>query len=229
VGTNLIIAMVDPLNRRTEYTYDSTGRVLTTTRMAGTSEAATTTYTYEPAFHQLATVTDPLQHTWTLGYNAQARLSSSSDPLSHQSTIVLNGARQVTSVTDPLTHQWQTGYLGGDQVSTTNLLGAVSEDPIGLLGGFNLFAYVANNPTGFQDPLGLQIRTPAQGQPPNSTRWHANPDGSVTRRYFGPDGRALQDMDLGQRHGHDPDAPVGLDEEPAPTTRAAVPEGVTTR
>jgi len=36
-------------------------------------------------------------------------------------------------------------------------------------------------------------------------------------------------MDLGQRHGHDPDAPVGLDEEPAPTTRAAVPEGVTTR
>jgi len=125
VGTNLITAVVDPLNRRTEYTYDSTGRVFTTIRMAGTSEAATTTYTYEPAFHQLATVTDPLQHTWTLGYNAQARLTSSSDPLSHQSTIVLNGAGQVASMTDPLTHQWQMGYLGGDQVSTTNPLGAV--------------------------------------------------------------------------------------------------------
>jgi YD repeat-containing protein len=54
VGTNLVTAIVDPLNRRTEYSYDSTGRVLTVTRVAETSEATITTYTYEPSFHQVA-------------------------------------------------------------------------------------------------------------------------------------------------------------------------------
>ena len=64
MGSNLVTAIVDPLNRRTEYTYDSTGRVLTVTRMAATSEAATITYAYEPSFRQVATVTDPLTHQW---------------------------------------------------------------------------------------------------------------------------------------------------------------------
>jgi RHS repeat-associated protein len=124
-STNFVTAAIDPLNRRTEYTYDASGHVLTTTHMAGMSEAVTTTYAYEPIFHQLTSVTDPLQHTWTLGYDAQNRLTSTSDPLSHASTIVLNAAGQVTSVTDPLTHQWQTGYTSGDRTSTTNPLGAV--------------------------------------------------------------------------------------------------------
>lgn len=81
----------------------------------------------------------------------------------------------------------------------------VSEDPLRFGGGINMFAYVENDPTTWVDPLGLQIRTPAQGQPPHSTQWHPNPDGSWTRRYFGPDGNAMQDVDYGQRHGHDPE------------------------
>jgi RHS repeat-associated protein len=80
-----------------------------------------------------------------------------------------------------------------------------AEDPIRLLGGPNLFAFVANNPIGFRDPLGLQVRTPAQGQPPNSTQWHPNADGSWTRTYFDDDGRALVDQDFGQGHGNDPE------------------------
>src|SRR5262249_27259454 len=47
-GSELVTAVVDGLSRRTEYTYDGSGHVLTTTRLAGTPNAVTTTYTYEP-------------------------------------------------------------------------------------------------------------------------------------------------------------------------------------
>jgi RHS repeat-associated protein len=36
----------------------------------------------------------------------------------------------------------------------------VSEDPIGLQGGINLYAYAGNSPTNFRDPFGLDRRGP---------------------------------------------------------------------
>jgi YD repeat-containing protein len=59
------------------------GHVLTTTRLAGTANAVTTTYTYEPKFGQLATVTDALSHSWTTSYDASGKQTGSRDPLSH--------------------------------------------------------------------------------------------------------------------------------------------------
>jgi YD repeat-containing protein len=64
-GGNLVTAVIDGLSRRTEYTCDTTGHVLTVTRFAVTP-AVTTTFTYEPLFFQMASVTDPLSHTWTM-------------------------------------------------------------------------------------------------------------------------------------------------------------------
>ena len=45
--SNLVVSMTDSLNRRTAYTYDTSGNRLTTTRLAGTSSAVTTTMTYK--------------------------------------------------------------------------------------------------------------------------------------------------------------------------------------
>ncbi len=39
--------------------------------------------TYTPAFNQLATIQDPLNHTWTFAYDARGNLTSITDPLSH--------------------------------------------------------------------------------------------------------------------------------------------------
>jgi YD repeat-containing protein len=53
-------ARIDALGRRTEFTYDAKGDVLTVTRLAGTGNAVTTTYTWESTWSQVASVTDPL-------------------------------------------------------------------------------------------------------------------------------------------------------------------------
>src|SRR6202008_987827 len=53
-GTNFITSMTDALGRRTDYTYDAMGNRTSMTHLAGTPDAMTTTYTYEPTFNQVA-------------------------------------------------------------------------------------------------------------------------------------------------------------------------------
>jgi RHS repeat-associated protein len=88
----------------------------------------------------------------------------------------------------------------------------LSADPIGQLGGMNLYRYARNNPLGYFDPLGDDPkRTPAQGQPPGSRQTYPDPKtGGKTVRDFGDDGRAKTDYDYGHPdhgagdpHAHD--------------------------
>lgn len=44
--------------------------------MADTPIAVTTTFTYEPTYNQIATVTDPLNHTTTFGYDTKDNLTT---------------------------------------------------------------------------------------------------------------------------------------------------------
>jgi YD repeat-containing protein len=46
-GTDLPASVTDPLGRTTSYTYDSLGNVASITRLAGTSNAVTTSFTYD--------------------------------------------------------------------------------------------------------------------------------------------------------------------------------------
>jgi len=120
--TNLVSASTDALARRTEFTYDSKGNLLTVTRLAGTGQAVTTTFTYEPAFNQVATVTDPLGHMTTLAYDTQGNLTTTTDALGHQMTLGYNAAGQPTTITTPA-GTTQMGYTGGDLTSITDATG----------------------------------------------------------------------------------------------------------
>ena len=79
-------------------------------RLSGTADAVTTTFTYEPAFNQLSTVTDPLNHTTTYGYDAKGNLVSVTNALNQTTVIGRNSAGQPTSITDPLTNTRQYAY-----------------------------------------------------------------------------------------------------------------------
>jgi YD repeat-containing protein len=66
-SSNLLLSQTDSLNRQTTYTYDALGNVASVTRLAGTPNAATTSFTHESSFNLLTSISDPLQHATTLG------------------------------------------------------------------------------------------------------------------------------------------------------------------
>ena len=152
-GTNFLLAVVDALNRRTEYAYDSMGNMTSVTSLAGTGSAATTTMTYESVFNQLDSVTDPLNHITTYNYDASGNLTKITDALDHETTIGYDEEGQITSITDPLQHTTQFVYDLGNLMEVT--------DPLNRT--VSLFTDAAGRLIKITDPLG------------NWTRYEYNP------------------------------------------------------
>jgi RHS repeat-associated protein len=122
-GGNFVTSSSNPLlNQEAIQTYDSLGNVTSVTRIAGTLKAVTT-YTYEPLFNQIATITDPLEHTTTYGYDSSGNVISVTDPLDHTTTMTYNGAGQLESVTDALQHTTTYSYQSGELVKVRSHLG----------------------------------------------------------------------------------------------------------
>lgn len=125
-GTDLLTATVDPRTRRTELGYDPRGNLTSVTRLAGTGNPVTTTFTYETKFNQLKTVKDPLNHTTTYDYNSSGALISITDPLTHPTTFVPDASGLPTQIKDALNNATTYGYLAGDLVSITDPLGSTT-------------------------------------------------------------------------------------------------------
>ncbi len=178
-GSNLVTATTDGLLRRTEYEYDNFGHVLTLKQLANTPQPVMTRYTYEPKFFQLATVTDPLLHRWTIGYDTAGRLASVTDPLTHPTTFGTNVQGLITSVTDPLQHTWEFGYTGADQTSTTNPLGHV----------WRSFFDAGGRVLSTTDPLGRVTRLVPDML--NRIRTVTDPLGGRASFEYDPNGRVL--------------------------------------
>ena len=42
-----------------------------------------------------------MNHTWTVGYDTNGRMTGRTDPLNHQTAVAMNAAGQITQLTDP--------------------------------------------------------------------------------------------------------------------------------
>src|SRR5436309_167951 len=100
-GTNLITSTTDALGRTTVYAYDALGNVITITRLSGTPDAVTTTFTYDDTFSNITSVTDPLGHTTRFTYDAKGNLMAVVDPLGNTSSFAYNSAGPVVTAIDP--------------------------------------------------------------------------------------------------------------------------------
>jgi RHS repeat-associated protein len=125
-----ILSQTDALGRKTVYTYDKNGNELTRTELADTANAVTTTKTYTSAFpsafQQIASVTDPLNHTTSFDYDASGNLTKMTDPLGHQITVTYNSAGQPLTITDPLNHTTTLTYDGTDLAAISDPLGGIT-------------------------------------------------------------------------------------------------------
>lgn len=162
---NLPQSVTDPLGRVTSYVYDANGNVTSVTKLSGTSNAVTTSMTYDSTFNQLLSVTDPLNNTTNFGYDTLGNLTSITDPLQHQTTMTYDGEGRVLSSTDPLSDTTKFVYSIADMASITDPLSRTttrSTDAAGRLlsvtnplGQKTTFVYDAlNQVTSTTDPAG---------------------------------------------------------------------------
>jgi RHS repeat-associated protein len=119
---NLLETATDALSRTTAYVYDANDNTTQVTQLSGTSNAASTSFTYESTYNQIASVTDPLSHTTSYSYDSSVNLSGITDPLGHQTAFTVNGQGQITSTTDPIGNAVHFYYTNDDLVATTDSL-----------------------------------------------------------------------------------------------------------
>lgn len=122
-GTNFVTSVTRADGSQTSTTYDTLGNIASVTSHAGTPDAATTTYTYDPNFNQLATITDPLNHTTTMEFDEHGNQKSIIDALNHKTSYGFDASGRVTTITDPLQHAAHIEYSGPDIVAITDPLG----------------------------------------------------------------------------------------------------------
>ncbi len=116
-----ISARVDSLNRRTEYGYDTAGRITSVKVMAGTAQARTVTMTYN-VYGDVATVKDPLNRITTFGYTNRC-LTSITDPMNRITQLTCNASGQPLTVSDPLNKTKTLVYEGTDLTKVIDPLG----------------------------------------------------------------------------------------------------------
>ncbi|MGS0575241.1 RHS repeat-associated core domain-containing protein [Xanthomonas oryzae pv. oryzicola] len=201
-----ITAQIDPLGRRTEYSYDGSGRKTQITMMAGTTQARTTILVYKPD-GDLESITDPLKHKTTFGYTSRC-LTSVTNPLGNVTTATCNAAGQRLTLTDALNHTTNFIWTGEDLTQISDPLGRNVYFRYDLLGRMIAAQDVQGNLSRMEydglgrivksiDPLGTTVQTgfDANGNVAAILLPHGN---GVTYTYDERDRRATRTDALGQ-------------------------------
>jgi RHS repeat-associated protein len=187
-NTNLITTTTDGLGRQMSISYDVMGNVLSVTRLAGTSQAVTTSFTYEPTFNQAVSVKDPLGQTTQFSYDPNGNLIALTDALGNQTSFTYNAHGQPLTLTDAL----------GNRVSFTYDL--LSLDLVGITDALN------RTTTSFFDGIGrLVTSTNSAGQttrvaynPLNQVTTVTDRMGNVTALGYDPNGNLQSVVDANQ-------------------------------
>jgi RHS repeat-associated protein len=159
-ATNLVQSVTDPLGRTTAYTYDANGNTTSTTRLAGTPGAVTTSSTYNLTFNKPTSITDPLGHTATMTYDGAGNLLSSTDPLGQTTTFGYDNNGELTTTTDPLGNSTVFSYLNGDVVSITDPLGRTTQQAFDAVDRITTSTDPMGRATQYQyDPLNRLVQT----------------------------------------------------------------------
>src|SRR5258708_1134284 len=134
--TTFLTSTSDALGRVTTFAYDYKSTIQSITRAYGTVDAATTSYTYDPTFNRLASITDPLTHVKTIAIDPPTgNTTSITFPVGYQITFTYNPAGQPMNVSDnseTASFSYKLGLLD----STTDGLGNTSRftyDAVGRL------------------------------------------------------------------------------------------------
>jgi len=177
--TNLVTQIVDPLNRTTNFIYDTYGMLASKTRLYGTANAVTETFTYDPIFHQLIIYYDPLNNSTILAYDSHGNLTGVTDSLSNKSTIGRNAQGLPISFTDALNHQTLISYQQNDMSSVQDALGNTT----------NYFTDNAGRVISVSDPLGYATQYSYDSLGRLLTT--INPESGVTSMTYDKNGNTL--------------------------------------
>ena len=175
IGTNYsalggTTTVTDPNGNVTTQRYTN-GELDSVTRASGTSLAATTSYTYDPATLGVTSVTDPLGHVTVNSYDANGNLLSTTDPLNRKTTYTYDALADLLSRTTPAGH------------TTTNRYDA------------------KGNLTDVTDPAGhTTMYGHDDSAHPGDVTSITNPAGQVTRNSYDKDGN-LSSVSVSPSHG----------------------------
>ena len=97
------LTVTDPLKVATTNTYDASGNLLSTARpLTGTSQTATTTYSYDPLKPgDMIKMTDPDVKVWQYAYDTYGNRSKTIDPLTDTTTFAYDTVGRMTSRVSP--------------------------------------------------------------------------------------------------------------------------------
>lgn len=158
--SNLLLSRTDALGRKTTYTYDGRGNLLTQTFFAGTPAAVTTTMSYSSDYNQLLSQTDGAGRSSRWAYDGQGNMIEVTDANGNSMRTTFNAAGQPVELTDAEGKLTRLSYDGYDLAGVTDALGRSISSTTDVLGRRQSMSDALGNRTVFeQDALGRITRT----------------------------------------------------------------------